>query len=267
MRRVRAIIARRRILGLLISRDLKVKYAGSVLGYFWTILEPLLMCLVYWFVFSVVIDRGAGVAEEPYVLFLLVALLPYQWASGVISAAPRSFSSEAKLVRSTNLPREIWVLRTVGSKFVEFVFSIPVLIVFLIIMQKGVNWHLVYFPLAIGMQWVALVGIGLVLAPATVIMADLDRIIKIIVRVFFYLCPVLYSASAVLESERVPEIVKVLYSFNPFAAILSLYRSGIFATQTPGWELVLRGSVSCLALLLAGALVFRRLERAVLKEI
>ncbi len=134
-------------------------------------------------------------------------------------------------------------------------------------MQKGVNWHLVYFPLAIGMQWVALVGIGLILAPATVIMADLERIIKIIVRVFFYMCPVLYSASAVLESDRVPEVVKLLYSFNPFAAILSLYRSGIFPTQTPSWELVLRGSVSCLALLVAGALVFRRLERAVLKEI
>lgn len=267
MRRVRKIIARRRILGLLISRDLKVKYAGSALGYFWTILEPLMMCLTYWFVFSVIITRGAGVAEEPYVIFLLVALLPYQWASSVISSTPRSFSSEAKLVRSTDLPREIWVLRTVGSKFVEFVFSIPVLIAFLVVMQVGVNWRLVYFPLALGMQWVALIGIGLILAPATVIMADLERIIKIITRALFYLCPVLYSANAVLESDRVPEVVKLLYSFNPFASILSLYRAGIFPGQMPSWEMILRGAISCLALLIAGALVFRRLERAVLKEI
>jgi ABC-2 type transport system permease protein len=267
VRRVRKIIARRRILGLLISRDLKVKYAGSALGYFWTILEPLLMCVTYWFVFSVIIKRGAGVADEPYVIFLLVALLPYQWAASVISSTPRSFSAEAKLVRSTDLPREIWVLRTVGSKFIEFVFSIPVLVAFLLVAHKGVNWHVLYVPLALGMQWVALVGIGLILAPATVIMADLERIIKIIVRIFFYLCPVLYSVNAVLESHRIPGIVKLLYSFNPFASILSLYRSAIFPDQTPSWEMILRGSVSCMVLLVAGALVFRRLERAVLKEI
>jgi ABC-2 type transport system permease protein len=139
--------------------------------------------------------------------------------------------------------------------------------VFLIVAQKGVNWHIVYFPLALGMQWVALVGIGLILAPATVIMADLDRIIKIITRSLFYLCPVLYSADAVLESERVPGLVKVRYSFNPFASILSLYRGGIFDGQTPSWDLILRGCTSCMVLLVAGALVFRRLERAVLKEI
>lgn len=267
MRRVRAIVARRRILGLLVVRDLKVKYASSALGYFWTVLEPLLMGLVYWFVFTKIFDRGGGVAREPYIVFLLAGLLPWNWASQVISASTRSITSEARLVRSTNLPREIWVLRTVASKFAEFLFSIPVLIIFLVATQTGVNWRIIYWPVAIGMQWVALLGIALILAPVTVLMTDIQNIIRVVLRMLFYMCPVLYGAHAVLTNPRIPGWIKQVYEFNPFTAILSMYRGAIFPDQHPGWGLILHGGTSCLVLLVTGAYVFRSLERSVLKEV
>jgi ABC-2 type transport system permease protein len=265
--RVRAIVARRRILALLIFRDLKVKYASSALGYFWTILEPLLMGLVYWFVFTKIFQRGGEVAREPYIVFLLAGLLPWMWASQVLSAAPRALSSEAKLVRSTNLPREIWVLRSVGSKFAEFMFALPVLVIFLLVTQTGVNWRIVFWPLAIGMQWAALLGIALILAPVTVLMVDLQNIVRVVTRVLFYMCPVLYGAHAVLDNPNIPGWVKQIYEMNPFTAILSLYRGAIFPDQHASWELILHGGISCVVLLGAGLWVFRNLERTVLKEI
>jgi ABC-2 type transport system permease protein len=267
VRRVRAIVARRRTLALLIGRDLKVKYASSVLGYFWAVFEPLLMGLVYWFVFTKIFDRGGDVAREPYIVFLLAALLPWTWANQVISASTRSISSEAKLVRSMALPREIWVLRTVGAKFAEFVLSVPVLVAFVVATGTSVNWRIVYWPLAIGMQWMALLGLALILAPLTVLMTDMQNIIRVVLRVLFYLCPVLYGAHAVLESDKIPEWVKQVYEFNPFTSILGLYRAGLFPDQQPSWGLVLHGLTTCAALLVAGAYVFRALERAVLKEI
>jgi len=151
----------RRVLQLLISRDLKVKYASSALGYVWTILDPLMMAFVYWFVFTKLMERAIG--EDPYVVFLLCAMLPWQWANGVLRGSMRALSKDAKLVRSTSLPREIWVLRTVGSKFAEFLFAIPVLAAFAVFTGAQLHWQVVYFPLAAGIQAVLLTGAGLAL--------------------------------------------------------------------------------------------------------
>lgn len=264
--RVRTVYARRRILGLLIERDLKVKYADSTLGYLWTVLEPLLMAAVYWFVFTKIFPRGST-AREPYIVFLLAGLLPWQWANAVIVGAPRSIAGEAKLVRSVDVPREIWVLRTVGSKFFEFVFSIPVLILFMVVLHKAPNWHLLLVPVAMALQWVALVGLAFILAPVTVMMTDVERLVRILVRMLFYLCPVLYSKSAILDNHRVPDVIKAVYEYNPFTTILSLYRAGVYPAEMPSADVAFKGTMVSVALLLVGVWVFRRMEPAVLKEI
>src|SRR5689334_16926827 len=112
--RVQAIVAHRRILWLLVRRDLKVRYANSALGYVWTVLDPLLMILIYWFVFSLIF-HGRDVGEEPYILSLAFGQLAWQWFNGCVNDSTRALTSETRLVRSTRLPREIWVLKVVAS--------------------------------------------------------------------------------------------------------------------------------------------------------
>lgn len=267
MGRVRAIVSRRRILWLLIVRDLKVKYSDSTLGYIWTVLDPLMMGAVYWFVFDVVFHRGRAIAGTPYILFLLAALLPWQWSSAVISKSTRSLSSQARLIRSVDVPRELWVLRTVGSEFVEYLFSLPVLVVFVIGFTHPVHAEVLWLPVAIAMQGVALLGIGLALAPLTVMFTDVERFIQVANRILFYFCPILYGAGAVLGSGAIPGWVKEAYSWNPFISIIGFYRAGLFPEETPDVGLAARGMVSCLLLLAIGVYTFRKLESAVLKEI
>ena len=101
--RARALWETRAILWLLIVRDLKVRYAGSVLGYMWTILDPLMMTGVYWFIFSVVFT-GRRIGEDPYVLFIVMGLLSWQWFSASVTGCSTALGSEARLVRSTRLP-------------------------------------------------------------------------------------------------------------------------------------------------------------------
>lgn len=266
MGRLRAIVSRRRILALLISRDLKVKYADSALGYVWTVLDPLLMGAVYWFVFSVIFDRVKDIAGEPYIIYLLAALLPWQWAGSVISASTRAISGEARLIRSVDVPREMWVLRTVGSKFVEFGFSIPVLVVFVIALQHPVSLGLLWVPVAMGLQWVTLIGIALILAPSAVMIPDIERMVRVSNRVLFYFCPIIYGAFAVLDS-TLPGVVKEIYAWNPFTTIIGYYRAGLFPGEVPELDVALRGFASAFLLLAIGTWVFRRLEPAVLKEI
>lgn len=257
----------RRVLSLLVGRDLKVKYADSALGYFWSILEPLLMAGIFWFVFTVVMPRQVG--AEPYIVFLLCGMLPWQWAAGVLRASMKAFNKDSKLVRSTNLPREIWVLRAVFSRFSEFVLSLPVLALFAVITAARPSWHLLLFPVAMLIQAVLLTGLALALAPLAVLYSDVERLVRLVLRLMFYLSPVIYGVHDVRQrlDGSLGSVVADLYVLNPFAGILDLYRTAFFAEYWSGWPALAVSVVAALVVLVVGAVVFRRFEGAVLKEI
>lgn len=264
--RTRALWARRGVVSTLVTRDLRVRYSRSVLGYLWTILDPLLMSLIYFVVFVYVFDRD-DLGHDPYFLFLVIGLLSWQWFSASLTDTSRALISEAKLVRSTNLPREIWVVRVILSKGVEYALSLPVLLGFLLIYlvrgEVDLNAWLVLFPLGIVLQAVALVGMGLILAPVTVLVTDMQRVVRIVLRMLFYATPVIYT------SHLVPEPYDKLTWLNPLTGILELMRAGFFAHDRYPivWGAIAVSVVLSVALLLLGVSVFRRLERGVLKEI
>ncbi len=247
-------------------RDLRVRYAQSVLGYVWTILDPLLMSLIYFVVFVYIFHRG-DVGHRPYFLFLLVGLLSWQWFSGTLTDTSRALIQEAKLVRSTNLPREVWVVRVVLSKGVEFVLSMPVLLFFLAIyLAKGdarLNGWLVLFPVGVVVEFVSLVGLGLLVAPVTALVSDTQRVIRILLRMLFYATPVIYAGKLVP-----PPYDKITW-LNPMTGILEMMRAGLFRHDRFPivWGAIATSVVMSVVLLLLGTTVFTRLERAVLKEI
>lgn len=246
-------------LWILSARDLRVRYATSVLGYFWSILDPLVMSLIYWFVFTQVFDRG-DVGAQPYIVFLICGLLPWVWFNISVSDFTRAFTKDAKLVRSTAIPRSIWIGRIVVSKGIEFLCSLPVLIVFAIFSGVSVGWGMLWFPVAIVLQVVLLVGIGLLAAPLCVLFSDLERTTRLILRALFYASPVIFSI------HDLPPLWRELAIWNPLAGIFTLYRVGLFPEEMDVTA-VLTGAGMSVAILCLGVLVFRRLEPAVLKEL
>jgi len=250
----------RHSLWLLTKRDLNVRYSTSALGYFWSILDPLLMAGIYFFVFVVIFHRGGNVGEEPYIVFLLSALLPWVWFNGSVSDCTRAFLREAKLIRSTTIPRTIWVNRIVLSKGIEFLASLPVLVIFAIVFRAPPDGYAILFPLAIVLQAILTMGIGLIVAPLVVFFRDLERAIRLILRLLFYASPIVYSAT------DVPHGLREVIAFNPLAGILSLYRAAFFSAEL-NWATIGISALMSLILLAVGLLVFSRAERAVLKEI
>jgi len=253
----------RRSLWILTTRDLKVRYSTSALGYLWSILDPLVMAGIYWFVFTQVFDRTVG--HEPYIVFLLTGLLPWMWFTGAISDSTRAFTKEAKLIRSTTIPRTIWVARLVLSKGIEFVASIPVLAIFVIVSLTtdhpaivGVDalWWLLAIPLQAGLT----LGIGLLVAPLVVFFRDLERAVKLVLRFLFYASPIIYGL------HDLPAEFQFWGAFNPLAGIFSLYRSAFFPEQFDAFA-VLISCVMTVLFLVAGFLVYRAGIRRVLKEI
>lgn len=245
-------------LWLLSARDLRVRYSTSALGYLWSVLDPLVMSGIYWFVFTQVFQRDVG--ETPYIVFLITALLPWVWFNAAVTDFTRAFNKDARLVRSTSIPRSIWVGRIVLSKGIEFLFSLPVLALFAIFGGAAVNWGLLLFPIAVLLQVALLVGLGLIVAPLCVLWGDLERTTRLILRALFYASPIIYGVA------DLPGVFKELGAFNPLAGILTLYRVGFFPDQWDTLSVVV-GAVSSILVLVLGVFVFRRLERPVLKEL
>jgi ABC-2 type transport system permease protein len=248
----------RHSLWLLTQRDLRVRYSTSLLGYFWSILDPLVMAGIYWFVFTQVFQRTVG--HEPYIVFLLSALLPWMWFNGTVSDCTRAFLREAKLIRSTRIPRTIWVNRLVLSKGIEFVASIPVLLLFALFAGAEISAGAALFPLAILIQTILTAGIGLIVAPLVVFFRDLERAVKLILRFLFYASPIIYGTA------DLPEELQFWAGFNPLSGLFSLYRAAFFPEQLD-WTLVLISALMSVLFLVVGLIVFTRTERAVLKEI
>lgn len=245
-------------LWLLSARDLRVRYATSALGYLWSVLDPLVMSAIYWFIFTQVFDRTVG--QEPYIVFLISALLPWVWFNSAVSDFTKAFSKDARLVRSTAIPRSIWVNRIVLSKGIEFLFSLPVLALFAIATGAEVGWGIVWLPVAVLLQTILLIGLGLLVAPLCVLYTDLERTTRLILRVLFYASPVIYGVS------DLPGVFRDLAAFNPLSGIFTLYRAAFFP-ETWDTFVVIVAAVMSFGFLALGLWVFGKLERPVLKEL
>jgi ABC-2 type transport system permease protein len=158
------------------------------------------------------------------------------------------------------VPREVWVVRVVLSKGVEFLLSLPVLFLFALIYSAQVDWHLVLLIPGVLLMGTLALGVGLLLAPLVVLVRDLERIVRIALRLGFYASPVIFAV------RDVPEPWDAAFAYNPLAGIFELCRAGFFPGAVDWGHVGLSVAVS-VGLLVAGWCVFARLERTVLKEI
>lgn len=292
MARVRAIWANRRIMGILIVRDLKVRYSGSVLGWAWTLLDPLLLTLTYWFIFGFIVSRGAA-NEQPYLLWLLTGILPFQWTSHVLGESGRVLAKDATLVTTSSLPREIWVLRSVTSNFIEFLFTLPITVVAVIFFSVFTDalddrsvpsvW-LWAVPLAFAVQFLFNLGLGLLFSPLCLLYPDIQRVVRVFNMLYRYLSPVIYGVATLalaLEESKInwpswmlpgnetwPEWLIFVYSMNPLVGILNVYHAVLFPDNaTDVFALLGLAAFNSAILFVFGWWLFRRLEARALKEL
>lgn len=274
--RALAVWEHRKVVGLLVRRDLKVKYQQSVLGYAWTMLEPLALTMVYFFVFGIILNAERGMPEEAqayggFVLFLVAGILPWTTFGAILSEAPRAMLTHSKLITTMKVPREIFPIATVGTKFVEYLLTWPVLLVFVIALggHFTVVGLLLWLPLAVLLTFVFGLGVTLFLSSVNVLLRDVERLVRILTRLLFYGSAILFPASMVLSS-GIPEWVKTLYQINPLMGIFQMHRAvwfPEFAELTPSPLALTSSVVGSILMLIIGYWTFRRLEMSVLKEL
>ncbi|MEU4716950.1 ABC transporter permease [Micromonospora purpureochromogenes] len=271
---VTALWSHRNSLRILVKRDLAVKYQQSVLGYFWSLIEPLGMGAIYFFVFGVLYsgdtERHLGQAAESYPLFLITGIFAWMWTSSALSEATNALTGQSRLITTMNVPRQVFPIGRVTGRFAEYAAGLPILFAVAAVYaahgKVHPGWSLLALPLAVLVQATLLVGLSLLLSAVNVLMRDVERFMRLIIRVLFYATPIIYPLSLVRES-GMPGWVKVVYELNPLVGIFQLQHAIWYPDEFPDARLLATTVAGSLLALVAGWWAFRRLEPAVLKEL
>lgn len=213
----------RGLVQILVARELRARYRGSVLGFLWSFVNPLLLLLVYSFVFTVILDRGDIADLEPYAVFLFCGLLPWTWFSSSLNDSAGILIVHGNLIKKVVFPVDVLPVVAVASNLCHFVFGLPILFGFLVWYDVPLRLaDLVWFPAVVAVQLCLTLGLAMILAALTVHFRDVKDLLANGLTLWFFTSPILYEMSAA------PEDVRALLNLNPFAHLAISYQQILF---------------------------------------
>jgi homopolymeric O-antigen transport system permease protein len=244
----------------LVSRELKVRYRRSAIGFTWTMLQPLLMMLVLQVVFSSIFRfKLAPPPSAPqqsagnYPVYVLAGLLFWNFFSQSIVASMNSLKSNAQLLKKLPIPREVFPLATIISGVVNLCLALVPLLLILVVTRHPLTPALLFVPVAILLAAMFTLGAGLLLSPLAVFFSDVVEMIGVLLSILMYLTPILYPMS-ILEGSRFLPLVR----YNPIRSILEVFRDPIYQGEVPPLTHLTVCTGIALAALVIGAVTFRR---------
>lgn len=261
---LREIVAYRSLIKNLVRRDLKVRYKSSVLGFFWSLLNPFLMMVVFTIVFSRILRFDI----PKYPAFLMVGFMPWLYLATSLSQSVHSVVGSGSLLGKVYFPREVLPLSTVLSNLVSFLLALIPLGIFLIALGVKPGRGLIALPCIILVQTLLIGGLALLLSSLNVKIRDLGVILEVVIMAWFYLTPIVYSMAQVVQ--WVPPQYLRVYRLNPMTGIVLSYRWALLGRELPGvaikeWAGVAVG-VSAV-IFVVGWVVFQRLKRRFVEEL
>ena len=242
----------RQLLLELTKKEIKQRYKQSVLGYFWVILAPALQMMVMSFVFQFIFKPGdIGV---PYSIFLFAGLLPWTLFSNSLASATNALVDGAGLIKKIYFPREILILSTILAKNVDFFLSSIVFVVMMIVYGIPAHLTVLWIVVILLIQNLFTFGLSLITATLNLFYRDIQYLLSLIVLLWMYLTPIMYS------TEIFPEKYRWIFKINPMAVFVNAYRESILSGGMPNLISLGIGLLLSLLLLIVGYKLFRRLE-------
>ncbi len=241
----------RDLIWVLLKKEIRVRYKNTVLGYAWSVLNPLAFAAAFYVLFKVFVR----IQMENYALFLICGLFPWQWFQNSVSLSSQHFLGNASLIKKVRFPREFLVLSGVLNDLLHFLASLPVIVFFLLLFGSGPSWAWFWqIPAMLAVQLAFSYGLALLVATCNLFVRDLERLIGILLLLWLYLTPVMFPV------DMIPERFRWCLYANPMAATIECWRNVLMTGTLPAdlWALAAGYGVLALA---AGRLVYRSLER------
>jgi lipopolysaccharide transport system permease protein len=262
LRNLAQLVRYRGLIQSLVARELKARYRGSVLGFFWSFINPLTLLLIYTFVFKYVMP-AAPPGTDPYPLFMFCGLLPWTWFSSSLMESSGVLISGGNLIKKVLFPAEILPIVTVTANMVHFFLALPILVFFLIWFSAPLTIsELACFPLVVAVQLVFTLGCALILSALTVHFRDIRDILSNILTLWFFATPIIYSY------KYAPVLARRFMNLNPFAHLAISYQEILFFPGPFGhWKWLAALGVASIGWFLLGYWLFDRLRDSFAEEV
>jgi lipopolysaccharide transport system permease protein len=262
IRNLRQLVRYRGLIQSLVARELKARYRGSVLGFFWSFVNPLLLLLIYSFVFTVILPGRMG-DLNPYALFLFCGILPWTWFSSSMLESANVLISGGNLIKKVLFPAEVLPIVTVLANMVHFFLALPILIVFLIYFDAPLQVsELAWFPVVVAVQLVLTLGLALTVSALTVHFRDIKDLLSNLMTFWFFATPIIYPTTIV------GDLGKRLLDLNPFTHIAISYQEILFYPGPFGhWKWLVALGAGSLGVFLVGYFLFDRLRDSFAEEV
>jgi ABC-type polysaccharide/polyol phosphate export permease len=261
---LRRLLRYRGLIQSLVARELKARYRGSVLGFFWSFINPLLLLLIYTFVFTVVLPGTHPPEIEPFALFMFCGILPWTWFSSSLVEASNVLMAGGNLIKKVLFPAEVLPIVTVLANMVHFLLGLPILAAFLVYYRVPLQLsELAWFPVVVAVQLLLTVGLALVLSALTVHFRDIRDILSNLLTFWFFATPIIYPMSIAPEG-----LGRRLLNLNPFTHLAVSYQEILFYRGPFGhWKWLLALGVASIGVFFAGYFVFDRLRDSFAEEV
>jgi lipopolysaccharide transport system permease protein len=264
---LRQLLRYRGLIQSLVARELKARYRGSVLGFFWSFINPLLLLSIYSFVFAVVLPGTHPAEIEPYALFMFCGILPWTWFSSSLSESANVLIGHGNLIKKVLFPAEILPIVTVLANMVHFFLGLPILVGFLIYYWRPITLtELVWFPVVVLVQALFTTALALILSALTVHFRDIKDLLANLLTFWFFATPIIYPMTQATAAAG--GLAKNLLDLNPMTHIAISYQEILFYPGDFGhkyWLLALGGA--SLVLFFIGYFLFDRLRDSFAEEV
>lgn len=247
----------REMLSNLVKKDLRTRYKGSVLGFLWTFINPLLQLVVYTIVFSTIMR----VNVEKFYIYLFIALIPWLFFATSIQAGASCIISNKDLIKKIYFPRLIIPISVVNSAFMNMVFSMVIVFLALIFSGIGIGKYVIFLPIIMILEYLFVLGLSFIFAAINVYFRDLEHILGIVIMGWFYLTPIVYTI------DMVPEKYLGLFYLNPMTNIIGAYRDILYYNKMPGFGnlgVILTWSIG---FIVVGYIIFQKLQKNFVEEL
>lgn len=241
------------LLWYLILRNLRSQYKKSIFGYAWVFLQPLAQVLVYSFVFATIL-RTPGQESVPFLLFLLVGLIPWVFFTNAVAAATDSISGGGSLITAVYLPRELLTVAAVLTRFVDLLAGLLIVLLFFTLEGQPLGWGALWVIPILVVQLVFTLGVVFPLAALNLFYRDVRFLVAVGLNLWFFATPIMYPLSLV------PERYRIVYDLNPMARFVASYRYAVFDNVAPPVETLAWATAVSLVAFILGYQLFRRME-------
>lgn len=265
IQKLRELLKYRQLLATLVSRELKARYRGTVLGFFWSFFNPFLLMVVYSVVFGVIVGgaRVTGFENHKlfYSIFLFNGILPWTWFSSSLLESANVLMVNGPLIKKIKFPIEVLPIVVVTTNMIHFIFGLPVLLLFFLLFGRPLTWWILFLPVSIAVQYLFTLGICFLISALTVHFKDIKDILANLITLWFFATPIIYTY------DSVPKALKFVLALNPMTHVIESYHYSLFLGSLPHWKRLGVTVVVGIGCFWLGYLIFDKLRDTFVEEV